>query len=281
MTGCRRVVDMSVVIAIIATLVLAGGAPAAARQTPPPPPRPPVPPSTIVTEDRVEQLRLAADKGDAQAQKRLGDLYSGGAGVAQDAVQAVLWYRKAAEQGDAPAQFNLALLMYGGVGTLKDFVGAYKWFNIAAARAAGDSRQFYADGRDAVAKQMTTEQIADAQKQSREWVDAFDRRMSAPPPPPPPSPVHVGGSIPEPTRTRFVAPVYSALAQAAKVQGIVMIEATIGPDGRVLDAKVLRSVPLLDQAALDAVKQWEFTPTRIGGVAVPVVMSVTVTFSLK
>ena len=53
------------------------------------------------------------------------------------------------------------------------------------------------------------------------------------------------------------------------------------PDGRVKDAKILRSIPLLDQAALDAVKQWEFTPTLLNGVPVPVIMTVTVNFTLQ
>jgi periplasmic protein TonB len=54
----------------------------------------------------------------------------------------------------------------------------------------------------------------------------------------------------------------------------------IGPSGRVQDARVLRSIPLLDQAALEAVKQWEFTPTTLNGVPVPVIMTVTVQFTL-
>jgi protein TonB len=49
----------------------------------------------------------------------------------------------------------------------------------------------------------------------------------------------------------------------------------------VQDARVLRSIPLLDQAALDAVKQWEFTPTLLNNVPVPVIMTVTVQFTLS
>ena len=56
---------------------------------------------------------------------------------------------------------------------------------------------------------------------------------------------------------------------------------TIGPDGRVTDAKVIRSVPLLDAAALDAVKQWVYTPTTLNGQPVPVIMTVTVNFALR
>ncbi len=104
----------------------------------------------------------------------------------------------------------------------------------------------------------------------------------APPPPPPPSaPVRVGGNIKPPTKTRDVRPQYPPIAQSARVQGIVIIEATIGPNGKVQEAKVLRSIPLLDQAALDAVRQWEFTPTLLNGVPVPVIMTVTVQFTLQ
>jgi TonB family protein len=93
-------------------------------------------------------------------------------------------------------------------------------------------------------------------------------------------PVRVGGDIKEPRRITSVAPVYPAIAQQAGVQGIVIIEAVIGTDGGVQSARVLRPVPLLDQAALDAVTQWRYTPTLLNGQPVPVIMTVTVTFSL-
>jgi protein TonB len=103
----------------------------------------------------------------------------------------------------------------------------------------------------------------------------------APPPPPPPAPVRVGGNIRAPQKTRNVNPVYPQIAQSARVQGVVIIEATIGPSGKVQDARVLRSIPLLDQAALDAVRQWEYSPTLLNGVPVPVIMTVTVNFTLQ
>jgi protein TonB len=102
-----------------------------------------------------------------------------------------------------------------------------------------------------------------------------------PPPPPPAAPVRVGGNIKPPSKVKDVRPVYPPIAQSARVQGVVIIEATIGADGRVKDAKVLRSIPLLDQAAVDAVKQWVFTPTLLNGVPVPVIMTVTVNFTLQ
>ncbi len=103
-------------------------------------------------------------------------------------------------------------------------------------------------------------------------------------PPPPPAvtrPMPVGGRIKKPTKLRHVPPVYPVIAQQAHVEGIVIIEAVIGVDGRVKEARVLRSKPLLDQSALDAVRQWEFTPTTLNGVPVPVIMTVTVDFKLQ
>jgi len=93
-------------------------------------------------------------------------------------------------------------------------------------------------------------------------------------------PVRVGGDIKEPRRITSVAPVYPPIAQQAGVQGIVIIEAIIGTDGAVESARVLRPVPLLDQAALDAVTQWRYTPTLLNGQPVKVVMTVTVSFNL-
>ena len=108
--------------------------------------------------------------------------------------------------------------------------------------------------------------------------------LVAPPPAPKPEPqqpLRVGGAIRQPQKVREVAPVYPTFAQAARVQGIVIIEATIGADGRVENARILRSVPLLDEAALEAVRQWEYTPSLLNGVPVPVIMTVTVTFTLS
>jgi TonB family protein len=97
----------------------------------------------------------------------------------------------------------------------------------------------------------------------------------------PDSAIRVGGNIKAPTKIRDVRPVYPDIAQQARVQGVVIIEVVIGPEGHVQDAKVLRSIPLLDEAALDAVRQWRFTPTLLNGVPVPVIMTVTVNFTVQ
>ena len=99
--------------------------------------------------------------------------------------------------------------------------------------------------------------------------------------PPPQKPVRVGGDILPPRKVRDVAPRYPAVAQQARIEGMVIIEAVIGVDGHVQSARSMRAAPFLEEAALEAVRQWVFTPTRLNGIAVPVVMTVTVDFRLR
>ena len=115
---------------------------------------------------------LAAEQGDAQAQFHLGNMHSEGQGVPQDYGEAVKWYRRAADQGDAQAQYNLGLWYATGEGGAYDTVRAHMWFNLAAARfAASDNRnrETAIKNRDLIARQMTREQIDEAQRLAREW----------------------------------------------------------------------------------------------------------------
>jgi TonB family protein len=90
--------------------------------------------------------------------------------------------------------------------------------------------------------------------------------------------LRVGGNINPPTKIKDVRPMYPPVARDAGVTGVVIIEVRIGTDGSVQEAHVLRSIPLLDQAALDAVNQWQFVPTLMNGQPVPIMMTVTVNF---
>ena len=96
--------------------------------------------------------------------------------------------------------------------------------------------------------------------------------------PPPGAPVRVGGNIRTPPRIVDAAPVMPEVARQAGIRGVVILEIVIGVDGKVTDAKVLRSIPLLDQAAIDAALQWRYAPTLLNGAPVPVIMTATVNF---
>jgi len=111
-------------------------------------------------------------------------------------------------------------------------------------------------------------------------VGAIGAPMMPPAPPVAQPPVRVGGVVRAPQRIVSVTPIYPAIAREAHAQGLVIIEATIDERGNVVRAQILKSIPLLDEAALAAVRQWKFTPTLLNGVAVPIVMTVTVNFSL-
>jgi protein TonB len=100
------------------------------------------------------------------------------------------------------------------------------------------------------------------------------------PPPPPARPVRAGIDVREPRRVKGVAPVYPTLAVESRVQGVVVLECRIDARGRVESVEVLRGNALLNDAAVEAVRQWVYTPTLVNGVPVPVLMTVTVTFQL-
>jgi TPR repeat protein len=152
-------------------------------------------------EATAKEVRKSAEEGNASAQYRLGLLYEGGVGVPQDYRQAKEWFEKAAKQGHVGAQADLGMLylhgegapqsaqmamfwfsraaeqgdvlafaklgwMYAeGRGVLKDSIQAHMWYNLSAAQ--GEERA--AEARDALAKQMTPAQIAEAQRLAREW----------------------------------------------------------------------------------------------------------------
>ena len=97
-----------------------------------------------------------------------------------------------------------------------------------------------------------------------------------------PGPIRlVGGNIQEPRRIRGAAPVYPELARRAHVEGKVVLECVIDTDGRVTDLRVISGHPLLANAALDAVRRWEYIPTRLNGQPVRVILTVTVKFGFE
>jgi TonB family protein len=94
------------------------------------------------------------------------------------------------------------------------------------------------------------------------------------------APIAVGGLIPVPQRLVQVQPIYPAIAKAGHVQGVVELSIVIDASGNVERAQVVRSIPQLDGAAVQAVKKWKYSPTVVNGAAVPVTMIVQVTFTL-
>ncbi|HYK03267.1 MAG TPA: TonB family protein [Thermoanaerobaculia bacterium] len=103
-----------------------------------------------------------------------------------------------------------------------------------------------------------------------------------PPPPPPPSgPLRVGGDVKAPVTVERVDPKYTETARAAKVAGIVVVEAVIGKDGRVQSVNTIKGLPMgLSEQAETAVRRWRFKPGTLNGQPVATIFTLTVTFKL-
>ena len=112
-----------------------------------------------------EWFDKAGEQGHTGAQVNLGTLYLRGEGAPQSSQMALFWFTRAAGQEDALALAKLGLMYSQGRGVLQDFIQAHMWYNLSAAR--GEARS--AEARDALAKQMTPGQIAEAQRLAREW----------------------------------------------------------------------------------------------------------------
>ena len=115
-------------------------------------------------------FRPLAEQGNVLAQMRLGDMYLWGRGAPEDYAASAKWYRLAAEQGNTQAQAVLGSSYADGIGVPRDYVLAHMWFNLAATwETIDDLRSFYARRRGELEKQMTPDQIAEAQHMAREW----------------------------------------------------------------------------------------------------------------
>jgi protein TonB len=109
-----------------------------------------------------------------------------------------------------------------------------------------------------------------------------------PPPPPPPKPkpaaptvARIGGNVQASKLIKQPKPVYPPLAKAARVQGTVKFQATIGKDGTIQNLQLLSGPPLLVPSAMAAVQQWTYQPTLLNGEAVDVITTIDVNFTLN
>jgi hypothetical protein len=121
-----------------------------------------------VSEDYAEAFkwfRKAAEQGHAVVQFNIGGMYYMGQGVPKDYAEALKWYKNAAEQGHAGAQLNLGGMYASGRGVPRDYVMSYMWANLAASQGEETASEL----RSIVEKEMTPEQIVEAQRLSREF----------------------------------------------------------------------------------------------------------------
>lgn len=103
-----------------------------------------------------------------------------------------------------------------------------------------------------------------------------------PPPSEPEGPIMVGGDVKPPERVYAPQPTYTEIARKARIQGVVIVQAIIDKQGNVTNVKVLKGLPMgLEEAAVDAMKQWKFKPATLNGKPVTVYYNLTVNFKLQ
>jgi len=147
---------------------------------------------TGILKDHSEAFRwkqLSANQGHPNAQYGVGKYYEKGIGVPKDIEEAIRWYRRAAEQGFDLAQLRLGIAYAMGEGMPRDLVEAYKWVNLSAAQSnktdaetekilnelpatmeISNTNKKASEWRSSLEKAMSSDQIAEAQKLSREWL---------------------------------------------------------------------------------------------------------------
>jgi TPR repeat protein len=124
-------------------------------------------------EQATQWWRKAADAGNVAAMNSLAGAYSTGSGVEKSPSEAARLWRQAADLGDPSAQHSLGVAYHDGAGVPKDFVESYKWLYIAVARSSASEQRSHMIARDAVGTNMTSEELGEAQKRAKAWLDGF------------------------------------------------------------------------------------------------------------
>ncbi len=248
----------------------------------------------------VTWYRKAAEMGDPSGMTTLGRLCRSGQGVPQDDAQALVWFRKAAEKVDPDGMFNLGWAYKEGLGVARDDAQAVDWFRKSAEMGSdlgmNGLGMMYEAGRGA--PQDSAEAIrwyrraADAGSTSVRAIlvrlaRAFGNDLGVPEgtgaaASTPAGVFRIGGDVSAPAAITRVEPNYSKQALKAKLQGTVLIQIVIDEAGLPTNVKVVRSLGLgLDEKAIEAVKQWRFSPAMKDGRPVAVFATIEVNFQLR
>jgi TonB family protein len=203
--------------------------------------------------------------------RRVAEIYKCGQGVAKDLRMAAAYYRTASARGDAVSSVELARLLESGEAIPRDGAGAH-----AALRRACSQKSFLS-----VKCGSCKEEMDDYDKVVAGACERVGLSASGPAADVKDSEVFARvGAVQEPRKLVADPPVYPKQAREARVQGDVRLEAVVDVDGHVVGVRVKQGIPMLDAAAVAAVKQWVYTPTLVDGMPVPVILDVTVTFRL-
>ena len=232
-----------------------------------------VPPNPV---EAARWFEIAARQGHTVAQFNLGQMYKEGRGVKQDYRQAAAWLRKAADRGHPLAQLQVGTMCAAGTGIDKDAVEGYKWLHLVILRSRGFMHDSAERTRDDIAREMTPDQIAEAQRQAKDWESRH------------PLATEVPGAFQARNRTNPVPieqpkPPYTSEARLARVEGKILLMCVIRKDGTVGDTRILKGLGYgLDESAISTIQtEWRFKPGTLDGEPIDVEANVEVFFSLN
>ncbi len=95
-------------------------------------------------------------------------------------------------------------------------------------------------------------------------------------------PFHVGGDIQPPVKIHDPHPAYTEEARMARIQGVVLLQAVLDPEGNVTRVQVIKGLPLgLTESALETVKEWKYKPAIHNGLPVAVYLNLMINFSIQ
>ena len=207
----------------------------------------------------LREWRVLAEKGDVEAQFRLGAMFDKGEGTRPQPGEAVNWYRIAAYQGHPKAQYALGMLYAAGKGTPRNDIRAYMWLSLVSEGIQeGAAKQ-----RDLLAARMRPAEIAEAQALVKSWEPAF----------------RPGDNVSAPVVLVHVDPEYPEAARNVSATGSVLLDVIVDSTGDVRDIRVLRGMGWgFEEKAAQAVSRWKFRPGSRNGQPVAVQARVEVAF---
>ena len=211
-------------------------------------------------------FRKSAEKGDPFGMFTFGLIYEEGRGVAQDDAEAATWFRRSAEKGNEAGMYRLGMMYEAGRGVPQDNTQAIAWYRKGAELGFTPARA----NLIRLAKDLGVDP------------GVTEATNAVAPTPTAPGVFRIGRGVSPPVAVYKVEPEYSKQARKAKFQGTVVLSIVIDETGQPTNIKIVRPLGLgLDEKAIEAVKQWRFTPGMKDGKAVAVLATVEVNFKLR
>jgi TonB family protein len=229
--------------------------------------------------------KMSAKQKNAIAENNLGTMYYSGKGLLKNYKKAFYWFSKAAVHGNKLAQYNLGCMYYDGESVLKNHKKAFHWIKKSAVQGNEFAQNFlskmYRDGKGVLKNPELSQywlkksskiniKIIEREKQhdfNNELELGFNNE------------IYIRISPRQATRIKYVKPLYPEIARRARIHPQVVIEVLADVFGNIVQWRIISGHPLVNGAAINAVKQWKFEPFIIEGIPKATKFTITINFN--